>query len=261
LHNHGIPLAVVNPRRVRDFANAIGMDAKTDPIDAGVIAYYGEVAKPAPQPAKSDEAKKLGALVERRRQLQGHIGQETNRLQQVDDLEIKKFIQKSLEWLKKQLKCVDKRLAKATKQLASSCTASTSPCRLLSDQIREFCPWRPTANHIPLGETATVWMLSRSSNVHPSLGFDLSIAHIRMLPSQPPEISLRLSGLMAKAETMLSCPTKSLVPTGLIPGNQIWAVLPASSVCTGNRSRWSWRKFQSRILWSAPPVATTSWLP
>ena len=64
LHKNSIALAVVNPRRVRDFAKGIGIDAKTDPIDAGVIAYYGEVAKPAPQPAKSKEAKKLVALVE-----------------------------------------------------------------------------------------------------------------------------------------------------------------------------------------------------
>ena len=119
LHDHEIALAVVNPRRVRDFAKAIGVDAKTDPIDARVIAYYGEVAKPAPQLPKSDEAKKLVALVERRRQLQGFIGQEKNRLQQLDDVEIKKLIQKSLEWLKKQLNTVDKRLAKAIKQLAA----------------------------------------------------------------------------------------------------------------------------------------------
>ncbi len=115
LHSHEIALAVVNPRRVRDFAKGIGMDAKTDPIDARLLAYYGEVAKPAPQIAKSDEAKKLGALVERRRQLLGLIGQEKNRLQQVDDVEIKKLIQKSLEMLKKQLKTVDERLAKAIK--------------------------------------------------------------------------------------------------------------------------------------------------
>lgn len=115
LHNHGIALAVVNPRRVRDFAKGIGKDAKTDPIDARVIAYYGEIVKPAPQLAKSDEAKKLGALVERRRQLLGLIGQEKNRLQQVDDTDIKELIQKSLEMLKKQLKNVDQRLAKAIK--------------------------------------------------------------------------------------------------------------------------------------------------
>ena len=119
LHNNSIALAVVNPRRVRDFAKGIGIDAKTDPIDAGVIAYYGEVAKPAPQPAKSQEEKKLVALVERRRQLQGFIGQEMNRSHQVDDVEIKKFIQKSLEWLKKQLNIVDKRIAKAIKQFAA----------------------------------------------------------------------------------------------------------------------------------------------
>lgn len=119
LHKNSIALTVVNPRRVRDFAKSLGMDAKTDPIDAGVIAYYGEVAKPAPQRAKSKEAKKIVALVERRRQLQGFIGQEMNRLHQVDDVEIKKFLQKSLEWLKKQLNIVDKRLAKALKQLAA----------------------------------------------------------------------------------------------------------------------------------------------
>lgn len=116
LHHHGIALAVVNPRRVRDFAKGIGKDAKTDPIDARVIAYYGEIVKPAAQLAKSDDTKKLGALVERRRQLLGLIGQENNRLQQVDDAEIKKLIQKSLEMLKKQLKTVDERLAKAIKK-------------------------------------------------------------------------------------------------------------------------------------------------
>lgn len=118
LHKHDIALAVVNPRRVRDFAKAIGKDAKTDPIDAGVIAYYGEVVKPAPQLAKSDDAKRLEALVERRRQLLGLIGQENNRLQQVDDPEIKKLIKKSLEMLKKQLKTIDDRLAKSIKQAA-----------------------------------------------------------------------------------------------------------------------------------------------
>ena len=119
LHCHDIPLAVVNPRRVRDFAKGIGMDAKTDLIDAELLAYYGEITKPAPQPPKSDELKKLRGLVERRRQIRGHIDQETNRLQQVDDIEIKTLIQESLEWLKKQLKCLDKRLAQATQQLTA----------------------------------------------------------------------------------------------------------------------------------------------
>ncbi len=115
LHQHKIALAVVNPRRVRDFADGIGRDAKTDPIDAGVIAYYGYVAKPAAQVAKSEEEKKLRALVERRRQLLGLITQEGNRLQQTVDREIQEYIQQSLETLKKQVKTIDERLAKCVK--------------------------------------------------------------------------------------------------------------------------------------------------
>lgn len=116
LHKHNVALAVVNPRRVRDFAKGIGRDAKTDPIDAGVISLYGKVVQPAPQLAKSDDEKKLNGLVERRRQLLDLIGQETNRLQQTSDQEIKDFIRKSLESLKKQLKLIDGRLSECVKQ-------------------------------------------------------------------------------------------------------------------------------------------------
>jgi transposase len=112
LHEHNIPLAVVNPRRVRDFANGVGIDAKTDPIDAGVIAFYGTVVKPEPQRVKSDEDHKLRALVERRKQLQGLINQENNRLQQTSDSEIKEYIKESLKTLENQFDTVTKRLKK-----------------------------------------------------------------------------------------------------------------------------------------------------
>jgi transposase len=115
LHRHKIALAVVNPRRVRDFAKGIGRDAKTDPIDAGVLALYGQVARPEAQMAKSDEEKKLKSLVERRRQLLGLIGQENNRLQQTTDQEIRGYIRESLETLRKQVETIDQRLAKCVK--------------------------------------------------------------------------------------------------------------------------------------------------
>ena len=111
LHQHHIAVAVVNPRRVRDFASGIGKDAKTDPIDAQVLAFYGQVVKPAAQAAKSDEEKKLQSLVERRRQLLDLINQENNRLQQTADSEIRGYLQQSLETLKKQVKTIDERLA------------------------------------------------------------------------------------------------------------------------------------------------------
>lgn len=112
LHQHKIALAVVNPRRVRDFADGIGRDAKTDPIDARVIAFYGQVVKPEAQAAKSEEDQKLRALVERRKQLLGLINQENNRLQQTTDQEIRGYIKESLETLQKQVKLIDQRLAK-----------------------------------------------------------------------------------------------------------------------------------------------------
>ena len=65
----GIPLAVVNPRQVRDFAKATGKLAKTDRLDAQVIAHFCEATRPAPQPLADDEARELEALVARRRQV------------------------------------------------------------------------------------------------------------------------------------------------------------------------------------------------
>lgn len=112
LHQHKIELAVVNPRRVRDFAAGVGRDAKTDPIDAQVIAFYGQVVKPAAQAAKSEEDTKLRALVERRRQLLDLVNQESNRLQQTVDQEIAGYLRQSLETLKKQIKTIDQRLEK-----------------------------------------------------------------------------------------------------------------------------------------------------
>jgi transposase len=115
LHQQNIAVAVVNPRRVRDFAKGIGIDAKTDPIDAKVIALYGQVVKPAAQMAKSEEDKKLKALVERRRQLLGLVNQERNRLQQTADLEVQDYIRQSLETLQKQVETINQRLEKCVK--------------------------------------------------------------------------------------------------------------------------------------------------
>jgi len=115
LHQHNIALAVVNPRRVRDFAKGIGIDAKTDPIDARVIAFYAQVIKPESQLVKSKEEKKLRALVDRRRQLLDLINQENNRLQQTADREIQGYIRQALETLKKQVETIDQRLAECVK--------------------------------------------------------------------------------------------------------------------------------------------------
>ena len=99
--------AVINPRRVRDFAKGIGLDAKTDPIDAKVLSKYAEVVVPKPMATKSDHELKHSALVARRSQLLELINQENNRLKQSWDDDAKNSIRDVLEVLKKQLKSVD----------------------------------------------------------------------------------------------------------------------------------------------------------
>lgn len=109
---HQIEAAVINAKRIRDFARGIGMDAKTDAIDARVIAKYAEVVIPQPLAAKSDHEHKHGALVARRSQLLELINQENNRLQQAWDDDARESIKAVLEVLKKQLKELDAKLAK-----------------------------------------------------------------------------------------------------------------------------------------------------
>jgi len=77
---HNVPLAVVNPRQVRDFAKAAGRLAKTDAIDALIIARFGEAICPEPRPLKDQELQRLDALVARRKQLIGMLTAESNRL-------------------------------------------------------------------------------------------------------------------------------------------------------------------------------------
>jgi transposase len=113
LHQKQIALAVVNPRQVRDFAKGIGCDARTDSIDARVLARFGAVVRPLPQAAQSADQVKLGALVERRRQLVDLINQEQNRLQQTRDADIRRSIETVLRELKRQMKTMDEQITAA----------------------------------------------------------------------------------------------------------------------------------------------------
>lgn len=112
LQADSISVAVVNPRRVRDFAKGIGIDAKTDPIDAKVIARYGEVVQPKPAQPKTKAQKELAALVTRRRQLLKMINMENNRLPSACKV-IAKSLKDSLKALKKQVKALDAEISKA----------------------------------------------------------------------------------------------------------------------------------------------------
>ena len=77
-----LPVAVVNPRPVRDFARATGQRAKTDALDAAALAHFAAALHPPPRPLPDAQQQALAALVERRQQLVGMLTAEKNRLQQ-----------------------------------------------------------------------------------------------------------------------------------------------------------------------------------
>jgi transposase len=78
----GLPVAVVNPRHVRDFAKASGRLAKTDALDAAALAHFAAALQPEPRPLPDAQEQALAALVERRRQVVGMLTAEKNRFQQ-----------------------------------------------------------------------------------------------------------------------------------------------------------------------------------
>jgi transposase len=98
-----LPLAVVNPRQIRDFARATGKLAKTDAIDAAAIAHFAEAVRPPIRPIADAEAQMLGELVARRRQVIQMIVAERNRRRRATQGRIVRAIERHLELLQSEL--------------------------------------------------------------------------------------------------------------------------------------------------------------
>lgn len=111
----GLSVAVVNPRQARDFAKALGVLAKTDQVDAKVLARFAEAIQPPVRALKSSELMDLESLLTRRRQLVEMITAEGNRHTQASG-RIAKQIAQHLVWLRKRLSEADDDLDKAIQQ-------------------------------------------------------------------------------------------------------------------------------------------------
>jgi transposase len=94
----GLPVVIMNPRQVRDFAKATGILAKTDALDASVLARFGEAVRPELRPLKGQHVQELAALVTRRRQIVAMLTSEKNRLKAAP-----KRVQKDIKAHKKRL--------------------------------------------------------------------------------------------------------------------------------------------------------------
>jgi len=108
----GLPVVVVNPRQVRDFAKATGKLAKTDVLDAQTLAHFAEVIQPAVRPLPDEHTQALAALVTRRRQLVEMLTAEKNRLRQAPK-PIRLSLQAHIAWLEQALQQADTDLAEA----------------------------------------------------------------------------------------------------------------------------------------------------
>jgi transposase len=103
-----LPTVVINPRQVRDFAKATGQLAKTDTIDAAVLAQFGETIKPEVRILPDAATRELDALVSRRRQLSEMLTAETNRFLRTGPKRVRHDIQVHIRWLRRQLVAIEK---------------------------------------------------------------------------------------------------------------------------------------------------------
>ncbi|MGH7255379.1 MAG: IS110 family transposase [Nitrospirales bacterium] len=110
-----LPVVVVNPRRVRDFAKAAGKLAKTDALDAQILARFAEALRPAPRPLPDEQTQALAALLARRRQLVEMLTAEKNRLGTAPRA-VRKSLQAHIAWLEGELRQTDSGLAEAIRE-------------------------------------------------------------------------------------------------------------------------------------------------
>jgi len=109
LQSRDFPVAVVNPRHIRDFARSVGILAKTDILDARIIARYGATVKPSPRVLPAEKTKRLGVVMMRRRQEMAMLTAEKNRWHQADSA-VKGRIKEHIIWLEQELDDINQEL-------------------------------------------------------------------------------------------------------------------------------------------------------
>lgn len=106
-----IPLAIVNPRHVRDFARSTGKLAKTDKLDAQMLARFADAVRPEPRPLPDETQQRLEALLVRRRQLLGMVTAERNRRRRAPTM-TRAEIDEHLAWLQVRVEAIEDELNK-----------------------------------------------------------------------------------------------------------------------------------------------------
>jgi len=149
----GLPVIVVNPAQVRAFANALGKRAKTDPIDAAVIARFVEATKPEIRPLPDADTRLLAELVARRRQIIQMIVAERQREKQITNRRLKKSVARLVLALTKELNVLDTGIDEAVRG---------SPAWREKDELLQSVPGvGPIVSHTLLAEMPELGELDR----------------------------------------------------------------------------------------------------
>jgi transposase len=106
----GVRCAVVNPRQIKDFARSVGQLAKTDRLDARILARFAERIRPQARDWSNEERERLEALLTRRRQLVDMLGSEKNRLGRRCPAPVRESLATHIKWLEEQVRQIDREL-------------------------------------------------------------------------------------------------------------------------------------------------------
>jgi transposase len=149
-----LPVAVINPRQARAFAQAVGRTAKTDAIDAAILARLGARLEITPRPVADAATQALAALMARRRQLLEMIGMERNRLEQAPPTgPITRELRRHIRWL-------ERRVADVDEEIGTSIEAQPT-WRAQEDLLRSVPGIGPTTARTLLADVPELGQLNR----------------------------------------------------------------------------------------------------
>jgi transposase len=168
----GLPVVAVNPRRVREFARATGRLAKTDVIDAHVLAQFGDAIKPPLRPLPDAAIRELNALVTRRHQLVEMLTAEKNRLAATATKPVRAGIQEHIRWLERRLANIERDLSDTIRQTPvwrekdELLQSAPGVGPVLSSTLLAALPELGTISHKEIAALVGVAPLNRDSGQH-----------------------------------------------------------------------------------------------
>jgi transposase len=177
-----LPLAVINPRQIRDFARSMGKLAKTDRLDAAAIAHFAEAIRPPARPVADAEAPALGELVTRRRQVIEMIVAEKNRRRLAGQPRVLKAIDRHVDLMQAELSELDRDIDGAIRKSP----AGQADADLLASVPGQGDPAHPSSPNCRSSDASIDAKSQASSGPPPSIATAARCEAARQSPAAAP---------------------------------------------------------------------------